>query len=52
MTAYQSARNEQIIDLGNGYVIAVTTNGPFGLFTTAYDGDADALLEAFQAFGH
>ena len=50
--AYQSMTAEGIIDVyGMGVIMAITPNGPFGLSLTYYDGDADALMEAFQTFG-
>lgn len=32
--------------------MAVTPNGPFGLSVSHYEGDVNALMEAFEAFGH
>lgn len=50
--AYKSLKEEGIIDLfGTGTIIAPLSNGPFALLTTRYEGDADALSEAFLQCG-
>lgn len=50
--AYQSLKEEGIIDLfGSGAIIAPISNGPFALLTTRYEGDADALSQAFMQCG-
>lgn len=50
--AYDSMMKDHIIDLwGSGNIMSITGRGPFGLALTYYEGDADALMEAFQAFG-
>ncbi len=50
--AYETLKEEGIIDIYNsGSIISPVSNGPFAVLTTAYDGDVDALTEAFRAFG-
>lgn len=50
--AYASMNADGSIDLWNqGYIMAITPNGPFGLSVTYYKGDGEALLESFLAFG-
>lgn len=52
--AWEDMNTEGVIDLwqqGTVYM-AVTPNGPFGISLTYYTGDTDALLKAFQEFGH
>lgn len=50
--AYQSMQAEGMIDVySSGNMMAITPNGPFGLSVTYYNGDAKALMAAFEAFG-
>lgn len=50
--AFASMNAEGIIDVyGSGSIMAITPNGPFGLAVSCYEGDADALMEAFKVFG-
>ena len=51
--AYEDMAQEGVIDLWQQgqYFMAVTKNGPFGLATANYKGDADALLDAYTSFG-
>lgn len=53
MEAYQSMKEEGSIDLWNsGYIMTVTSNGPFGVNLSRYTGDVGELERAFQEFGH
>lgn len=50
--AYESLKSEGFIDLfHSGNIMSLVSNGPFALLATRYSGDADALTEAFLAFG-
>lgn len=50
--AYQEMTAEGTINVyGSGNFMAITKNGPFGLSVSYYEGDADALMEAFRTFG-
>lgn len=50
--AFQSMKEEGIIDLyGMGIIISLSDNGPFGLLLAQYEGDPDALADAFTAIG-
>ena len=51
--AYQDIVNGDPINLyqqGQSYM-PVTRNGPFAIFTGAYNGDVDVILDAFTSFG-
>lgn len=51
--AYDSMMQDHIIDLwGSGIIMSITGRGPFGVASAHYEGDTDALMEAFQAFGN
>ena len=49
---YEILKKDGIIDVYNsGSIISPASNGPFAVLTTYYEGDPDALTEAFLAFG-
>ncbi len=52
---YLGYKNDGVYVFPSGVAVTVTINGPFGLryssSSSSYDGDVDALLEAFRAFG-
>lgn len=52
--AWEDMNTEGVIDIWRQgtMFMAITPNGPFGMSFTYYTGDAKALLEAFEAFGH
>ena len=52
--AYKGMMEDGQIDLwGMGmYFMAVTKNGPFGLYAGGYEGNVKDLLAAYEAFGH
>lgn len=50
--AYKQLKEEGIIDLyGMGIIISPIHNGPFSVLLTTYEGDANALEQAFRAIG-
>ena len=53
MEAYQSMKDKGSIDLWNsGYIMTVTSNGPFGANLSRYTGNVRELERAFKEFGH
>lgn len=50
--AYKQLKEEGIIDLfGMGIIISPVYNGPFAVLLTRYEGDPNALGQAFKALG-
>lgn len=49
--AYVQLRDEGYIDLyGMGVIIVPSLHGPFAILTTEYNGDVEALIQAFMEF--